>query len=156
MLDKPIETDEDYQELHRISEKDKKTMKNTFAFPVIAVIGLFLVLGCGDLANINTSAPPSNTTAVKTDPTKEASTEKTEEKTGGVTKANFEKIKTGMKYEEVVKILGKEGELISENELAGYKTSMYQWEGDEGDFGANMNAMFQNGKLVSKSQFGLK
>lgn len=30
---------------------------------------------------------------------------------------------------------------------------MYQWGGG---FGANMNAIFQNGKLVQKAQFGLK
>lgn len=122
-------------------------MKNAFAFPTVAAIGLFLVLGCGDLANVNTSAPPpSNSADVKSEPAK----------TGGVTMANFQKLKTGMKYEEVVKILGKDGELMSENDIGGTKTEMYQWDGDGGGFGANMNAMFQNGKLVSKSQFGLK
>jgi len=71
----------------------------------------------------------------------------------GVTLENFGRIKDGMSYSDVVKILGKEGTEISSSNIAGYKTVMYQWEGQ--GFG-NMNAMFQNGKLVSKAQFGLK
>lgn len=58
-----------------------------------------------------------------------------------------------MTYEEVVAILGKPGTEISSNELAGIKTVMYQWEAG---FGANMNAMFQDGGLVQKAQFGLR
>ncbi|HMU33877.1 MAG TPA: DUF3862 domain-containing protein [Pyrinomonadaceae bacterium] len=69
--------------------------------------------------------------------------------------ANYSKLKTGMKYAEVVKILGEEGEELSSNEIGGTKTVMYKWDGAAG-WGANMNAMFQNDKLVSKSQFGLK
>ncbi|MBA4121333.1 MAG: hypothetical protein H0X72_02570 [Acidobacteria bacterium] len=59
-----------------------------------------------------------------------------------------------MKYSEAVKILGSRGEVLSESGIGGTKTIMYQWNGE--GFGANMNAMFQNGKLVSKAQFGLK
>jgi hypothetical protein len=58
-----------------------------------------------------------------------------------------------MSYKEVVKILGTDGEIISESDIGGTKTVMYQWQSS--GFG-NMNAMFQNGKLISKSQFGLK
>jgi hypothetical protein len=57
-------------------------------------------------------------------------------------------------YSHFVSILGKEGTEISNNNIAGIKTIMYKW--DAGSFGANMNAMFQNGKLGSKAQFGLK
>lgn len=34
-------------------------------------------------------------------------------------------------------------------------TVMHMWEG-EGQIGANANAMFQGGKMISKSQMGLK
>ena len=68
---------------------------------------------------------------------------------------NYNRLKTGMTYAQVVQILGKEGEELSSNEIGGYTTVMYKWDGDAG-WGANMNAMFQNGKMNSKSQFGLK
>lgn len=73
--------------------------------------------------------------------------------TSGVTMANFSKLSTGMTYEQVVEILGEHGEEISSNEIAGIRTVMYMWEG--GSMGANMNAMFQNDKMMQKSQFGL-
>src|SRR5690242_11917409 len=77
----------------------------------------------------------------------------------GVTMANYSRLKTGMTYSQVVNILGKEGTELSSSEIAGIKTIMYQWYGDglTGNvFGANMNVMFQNGKLVQKAQFGLR
>ena len=101
------------------------------------------------------SVVSSNAPAAKTSPAANTAMPNQPNATAGVTKANFDKIKNGMKYDDVVKILGKEGELVSESEVGGFKTVMYSWNGDEG-WGANMNAMFQNGKLISKSQFGLK
>ncbi len=68
--------------------------------------------------------------------------------------ANYTRLKTGMTYPQVVEILGKEGTELSSNEIGGYRTVMYQWEGE--GFAANMNAMFQNGKMIQKAQFGLK
>jgi len=68
--------------------------------------------------------------------------------------ANYSRLKTGMNYEQVVKILGKEGTELSSTEFAGVKTVMYKWDGE--GFGANMNAMFQRNKLTTKAQFGLK
>lgn len=75
--------------------------------------------------------------------------------TTGVTMENFNKLETGMSYEEVVSILGSEGEILSESEIAGSKATMYTWDGDSG-WGANMNVMIQDGELVSKAQFGLE
>ncbi len=57
-----------------------------------------------------------------------------------------------MTYRQVVGILGEEGTVMSENEIGGYKTVMYQWKSG---VLANMNATFQNDKLISKAQFGL-
>jgi hypothetical protein len=74
-----------------------------------------------------------------------------------ITKADFDKMQTGMTYEQVVQTIGVEGELLSESGDKGtpYYTVMYEWQGD-GNLGANANAMFQGGKMMSKSQFGLK
>lgn len=73
-----------------------------------------------------------------------------------VTLAEFTALQTGMNYEEAVKIIGGPGNEMSRVEIAGLApTVVYAWDG-EGTLGANMNATFQNGKLVSKAQFGLK
>ena len=70
-----------------------------------------------------------------------------------ITLSKYNQLQDGMTYSEVANILGKPGIEISSSSVAGIKTVMIQWEAD--GF-ANMNAMFQNGKLVSKAQFGLK
>lgn len=72
----------------------------------------------------------------------------------GVTMAQYNQLSDGMSYEQAVKILGSKGQEMSRNNLAGITTVMYMWEGRSA--GANMNAMFQNGKLVQKAQFGLR
>ncbi len=75
----------------------------------------------------------------------------------GVTMAGFAAVKDEMSYEKVVAILGREGELISESTIGDISTKMYSWKAGKGSgFGASMSAMFQQNKLMSKSQFGLK
>jgi len=70
-----------------------------------------------------------------------------------VTIAKYSALRDGMKYAAAAKILGRDGEEMSSNNIAGVKTVMYQWKNPDG---SNMNAMFQNDKLVQKAQFGLK
>jgi len=71
----------------------------------------------------------------------------------GLTYENYLRLKEGMTYAEVVEILGTTGEELSRSDIAGYTTVMYSWQKWTG---ANMNAMFQNGRLVTKAQFGLR
>ncbi|WP_010545652.1 DUF3862 domain-containing protein [Sphingomonas elodea] len=72
----------------------------------------------------------------------------------GVTMEKFKALRTGMSYADAQKILGGPGEEMSSSDVAGIKTVMYMWQGETP--GANMNAMFQNGKLIQKAQFGLQ
>ena len=74
------------------------------------------------------------------------------EPTPVVTKSEFDQIREGMTYDQVVGIIGASGELLSSNDLAGFSTVMYSWANANG---SNMNAIFQNGKLMQKAQFGL-
>jgi len=77
-----------------------------------------------------------------------------------VTLSEFRRLKTGISYHEAVNIIGTQGEEISRNRIDGVpgvtesiETIMFQWANKNG---SNMNAMFQNDKLISKAQFGLK
>lgn len=72
----------------------------------------------------------------------------------------YQRIQNGMSYSQVVAIIGAEGEEMSRNKMDGVpgvmasiETVMYQWVNSNG---SNMNAMFQNNKLIQKAQFGLK
>ena len=77
-----------------------------------------------------------------------------------VTKAEYDQIRHGMSYSEVVSIIGSRGEETGSNRMEGVPgvmeslyTVMYSWQNRDG---SNMNAMFQNDKLMNKAQFGLK
>ncbi|CAH1230598.1 hypothetical protein PAECIP111891_06693 [Paenibacillus allorhizoplanae] len=77
-----------------------------------------------------------------------------------ISKEEFDAIKTGMTYDEVSKIIGGPGEVLSESGTKGgtgldIHTVMYMYKG-EGSLGANSNMMFQNEKLINKAQIGLK
>lgn len=70
-----------------------------------------------------------------------------------VTLAEYEQVREGMTYEQVRDIIGASGQELSRSDIAGYTTVMYSWSNSNG---SNMNAMFQNGRLVNKAQFGLR
>jgi hypothetical protein len=72
----------------------------------------------------------------------------------GVTLAGYNAITEGMSGAEVWEILGPPSEELSSTTIGGVTTKMFMWKADK--WGGNMNAMFQNGRLVSKAQFGLK
>jgi hypothetical protein len=71
-----------------------------------------------------------------------------------VSLAQYQKLAIGMSYAAAHQALGCEGTEMSRSDVAGYATVMYTWNGST--LGGNMNAMFQNDRLINKSQFGLR
>lgn len=72
-----------------------------------------------------------------------------------ITKAEYKRIKTGMSYSSVKYLIGGPGTCIASSSVSGYHTKIYSWKGS-GSIGANANVTFQNGKVVSKAQYGLR
>jgi predicted RNA-binding Zn-ribbon protein involved in translation (DUF1610 family) len=77
-----------------------------------------------------------------------------------VSKDNYDRIRDGMSYSEVVGIIGSRGTELSSSRLEGIQgvmpsitTKMYSWQNPNA---TNMTAMFQNDRLISKAQFGLR
>ncbi|MFA9380754.1 MAG: DUF3862 domain-containing protein, partial [Acetanaerobacterium sp.] len=73
---------------------------------------------------------------------------------GVMTLAKYNQIEMGMSYEEVCNIVGSNGSILSESDIAGYHTFMVMWYG-KGMTGANANIIIQNDKVMTKSQIGL-
>ena len=69
-----------------------------------------------------------------------------------ITAERYSQLENGMTYDQVARILGSDGEEVSSSDLGGTSTRMYAWKNGDG---SNMSAMFQNGALVMKAQFGL-
>lgn len=70
-----------------------------------------------------------------------------------ITASEFTELRDGMSYAEAQKVIGAPGEVISSSNLGGISTQMYMWKNSNG---GNANAMFQNDKLITKAQMGLK
>lgn len=65
----------------------------------------------------------------------------------------YNQVETGMTYDEVVAIMGGDGELSSDTKIAGVSSKLYMWDGE--DIASNCSITFSDGKVSSKSQFGL-
>ena len=144
-----MQAEEDLTASGESSEREKQLMKLTISLIIMSL----LFSGCAQNApngnsdimdKVAARSPQATPTAAVTVP--ESPGDAT-----GVTIANFDKLRKGMTLEEIKKTIGSEGKLISENETPGYKTAMYQWKSGA----ANISCMFQNDKMISKTQFGL-
>lgn len=71
-----------------------------------------------------------------------------------VTADQYEQVKEGMSYEDVVGIMGGEGQLISDTSMAGQSLQIYTWDGEM--WGSNCTISFSNGVVDGKSQIGLE
>jgi hypothetical protein len=75
----------------------------------------------------------------------------------GISLGEFNRIQNGMDYNEVVKIIGEQGTVLSDIDLgvgSEYATQMYEWHGNNGV--SNADIIFQGGVVISKAQFGLQ
>jgi len=138
-------------------EKKKSIFKRWWFWVIVVLV----IAGIGAVGGGEDGIEPNTAEPAATEPQAEQP-KKTEEKSEPenkptISKAEFDAIKTGMTYEEVVEIIGSEGEVMSETGEEGtdLHTIIYSWDG-EGEIGANANFTFQGGKLQNKAQFGLK
>lgn len=130
---------------------------------------LYAFLGCVAVAFIGSwlfpDPPATNTTTqqprsepIATIKQSRPSFTPTPPKPEGITLAKFNQLREGMTYDQVVQVLGAEGTIMSENAFGQGQfrihTVMYMWDGP--GFMANMNCMFQNDRLMSRSQLGLR
>lgn len=120
------------------------------------VVGLPLLMcgGCIGLSLIvNATVDPDDFPLKDPNANQTVSEPLTPQQTNPVTLANFNRIKPGMTYAEVVQIAGEPSQLMSESEFGGVSSRIYVWE--SGVF-ANMTITFQGGVVLSKAQIGLK
>lgn len=129
-------------------------MKKLFKFGCLGFSGLIVLIIV--IAVVASNGGDDNDINEKSEISKEKTTEtKKADKKGLLTKEKFNQIEEGMSYDEVVKIVGSKGNLISETGEEGtdLHTVMYDFETD--GFMSNSSMMFQGGKLINKTQIGL-
>ena len=130
----------------KTTKKKKNKGKITGIVPgLLLIIFIAIIVGFVNLTSTQTNSNPTNVNEDKNS--------NNNSKGALITLDEFNKIETGMSYEDVVNIIGSNGTLSSESSIGNYTTQIYTWYGSV--FGANANVTFQNGKVVGKAQAGL-
>ncbi|HKX26418.1 MAG TPA: DUF3862 domain-containing protein [Blastocatellia bacterium] len=112
-----------------------------FGFGLLVLAGV-LCVGIGLLTTVACSQRTATTSAPSPSPVLRT----------GVTLQDFEKLQTGMSYQEVTEILGSPSKEIRRSETTAYTTVTYLWGGDQA---GSVKVVFQDDKLIEKSQYGL-
>lgn len=123
------------------------------ATAVLFVLAGGLFLGVAVVAVFTTAPQPSQSSGDAQAATSPAEPAPQPAEAGcHVTLGGYRQLYRGISYEEAVGVLGCSGEEVSCADLAGLTTVIYEWQGG---FISNMNATFQNDRLISKAQLGL-
>ena len=122
-----------------------------FIIVIIAIVIIAAITGGND--DSTSSSANSDTTLQKNNISSEQSNTATEKESTGLTEENYDSIETGMTYDEVVNIIGEDGTNISESEVAGIKTVIYEWTASDG--WGNATITFQDDAVINKAQFGV-
>jgi hypothetical protein len=117
---------------------------------VLAVVGLMVGYNIVAHANQGDADPDGSSATVTPAVTKTAKPHKC-----GATLREYQALQTGITLGQAIGIIGCSGEEISRVSYGGQETVMVSWPGETGFFG-NMNATFDNDRLVAKGQLGLE
>jgi len=125
-------------------------MKSSNRVPIIIATCAVIILGVFGILNLtkkstdNPSPPVSNTVQFTEKPDQSA-----ELFHHPIYVTEYSAIKTGMSYNRVVKIIGIEGREITSAALNGFTSATYLWSNENG---SSLGIVFQNGRVISKSQ----
>lgn len=131
--------------------------KTTLVLVLAAVLVALPILMCGGcLVLMGTLSPEGGqiTTTEQPDvpPVPEIEIEDEAPAAPKLTAETYGRVHEGMTYGEVVEIVGPPDSEMASSNIGDIQTVVYSWKGG---WAANANMTFQNGKLVSKAQFGL-
>ena len=130
---------------------EKKPVYKKWWFWVIIIIFIIGVVGASQTGNQDTNQVSTSTN----DSNNVENTINTQENEKvEVSLEQYNQIKDGMTYEEVVEIFGGKESSSSESETAGIKSQIMMWDGN-GDFSI-VTIAFIDGEVYSKSQTGLE
>ncbi len=107
------------------------------------IIAFIIVVGAGGIiASLQNNAIQKNVSGVSND-------------SEYITLDEYNAIKNGMSYEDVVKLIGSEGTSTSESSVGDITVKIITWYGN-GMAGSNANVTFTNDEVTGKAQIGLK
>jgi len=109
-----------------------------------ALVLLLVLPACTQSDHSDHSFPTAN------QPTEEE--EESEAEAGEISMRQYLQLRAGMTHDEVVHILGRDGK-ATRKKRAQISTAIVIWKNERG---SNLTVVFENDRLVSKSQMGLR
>ena len=139
-------------------------MKRCAACLVLAFLTGFTLLGCTapttqsgpPPATQSAPPPPASSTSASqsTTPSNDAAPQPTDQGAGVATLEKLDRIKVGMTYDQVVKVMGGPGKKLGEATVSGVHGATYAWYGTE--LATGIAVQFIDGAVSTKTQTGLK
>lgn len=139
------------------SDDEKKPIYKKWWFWLIVVIIIIAIIGGSQTSTNNTQTSAGAETTSNTQTTTMNNNTGTTTSTNDdveVTLEQYNQIKDGMTYDEVLEIFGGKETTSSESEIAGIKSEIKTWNGN-GTFSV-VTIGFTDGEVSSKSQTGLE
>ena len=124
----------------------KKMTSGQIALAVLGILAGISILGHSNQDGQKAALAAKSTAVV---------TQKTAAKKCGATRREYEALQIGITLGQAAGIIGCKGSEMSRVAYGGQETIMVSWPGEEGLF-SNMNATFDNDRLVGKGQLGLE
>lgn len=122
----------------KVCPKCGKKLKHTGIRALVGIAIIFIGIYCSISITQNNTTPTGSSI--------------TQEQTK-VTLEKFNKIETGMTYQQVIDIIGEEGTISTESSYGNQSMKVYYWYASNKI--ANATISFMNGKVTAKSQVGL-
>ena len=122
----------------KVCPKCGKKLRHTGIRVFAGIVVIFIGICCAISINQNNTTPTGS--GIVQEQTK-------------VTLEKFNKIETGMTYQQVVDIIGEEGTLSTESSYGNQSMKVYYWYASNKI--ANATVSFMNDKVTAKSQVGL-
>jgi cytoskeletal protein RodZ len=142
-------------------------MKHFFACLILALLMGFALVGCASssgppatqstpssAASSTPSASESGAPSQSATPAHDAAPQPTDQGAGVATLEKLDKIKVGMTYDEVAKVMGGPGKKLGEATVSGVHGVTYAWYGTE--LATGIVVQFIDGTVKTKAQTGLK
>ena len=133
---------------YQIDNKGSAAGKSFFIFLIIILCGILF-----SIIYVNFSS--DNKKTFKSEFTTPSTSMESDDDLEYITLAEYNSIKNGMTYDEVVKLIGSEGTSISESSVGNVSITIISWYGN-GFNGSNANVTFTNNKVTGKAQIGLE
>lgn len=135
-------------------QKSQPEVSPGFKFVIAGVLAAVVICIVGVVGYLSFSGPTGSFPPVNSSASKDKTSPRNDQRPQ-VTLSQYNQLKEGISYSEVVKILGREGTLSHEKQIVRDTYKSYGWKFESARF-TYIDITFKNDQLLSKMQYGVE